>query len=184
MTENVSEAKARLRTKVLTDRSLALAAETADLFGKQLLKLCGQLGARTVGVYLSFGSEPPTDAFVVGAKAAGISLAAPRTGPESSMEFALLQGPTESTALGFLQPVGEIVEPNELDLIIAPALSLDEKGNRLGRGGGFFDRYLAEFGGSVAAVVYDHELLAAIPNQAHDKAVHYAVTQSRIQPLG
>jgi 5-formyltetrahydrofolate cyclo-ligase len=178
MTENVSEAKARLRTKVLTDRSLALAAETAELFGKQLLKLCGQLGARTVGVYLSFGSEP-----AVGAKAAGMSLAAPRTGPESTMEFALLQGPTESTALGFLQPIGEIVEPGELDLIIAPALCLDEKGNRLGRGGGFFDRYLAEFSGSVAAVVYDHELLEAIPHEAHDKAVHYAVTQSRIQSL-
>jgi 5-formyltetrahydrofolate cyclo-ligase len=99
------------------------------------------------------------------------------------MEFALLQGPTESTALGFLQPIGEIVEPGELDLIIAPALCLDEKGNRLGRGGGFFDRYLAEFSGSVAAVVYDHELLEAIPHEAHDKAVHYAVTQSRIQSL-
>ena len=110
MTENVSEAKSRLRTQVLTKRSQALASDTANVIGSQLLKLCEQLGARTVGIYLSFGSEPVTDVFVIGAKAAGITLFAPRTGPESTMEFARLEGATESSELGFLQPVGEVIE--------------------------------------------------------------------------
>jgi 5-formyltetrahydrofolate cyclo-ligase len=184
MTEIVSEAKARLRTQVLTNRSAELASDTAGQIGSQLLKLCSQLGARSVGIYLSFGSEPVTDAFVVAAKAAGISLSAPRTGPDSSMEFARLEGPTKSSELGFLQPIGEIVEPDELDLIIAPALSVDRHGNRLGRGGGFFDRYLEQFDGPVAAVVYEHELVSTLPSESHDKPVHYAVTPSKIQGLG
>ena len=184
MTEIVSEAKARLRTQVLSNRSAELASDTAGQIGSQLLKLCSQLGAKSVGIYLSFGSEPVTDAFVVAAKAAGISLAAPRTGPDSSMEFARLEGPTKSSELGFLQPIGEIVEPDELDLIIAPALSVDSHGNRLGRGGGFFDRYLEQFDGPVAAVVYEHELVSTLPSEAHDKPVHYAVTPSKIQGLG
>jgi 5-formyltetrahydrofolate cyclo-ligase len=184
MTEIVSEAKARLRTQVLSNRSAELASDTASQIGSQLIKLCNQLGAKSVGIYLSFGSEPATDAFVVAAKAAGITLYAPRTGPDSTMEFAHLEGPTQSSELGFLQPNGEIVEPEDLALIIAPALSVDSFGNRLGRGGGFFDRYLEHFDGPVAAVVYEHELVPSLPSEPHDKQVQYAVTPSKIQALG
>jgi 5-formyltetrahydrofolate cyclo-ligase len=99
------------------------------------------------------------------------------------MEFARLEGPSKSSGLGFLQPVGEIVEPDELDLIIAPALSIDLSGNRLGRGGGFFDRYLEQFDGPVAGVVYENELVPNLPSEAHDKPVQYAVTPSKIQAL-
>lgn len=183
MIENVSEAKSRLRTEVLTKRSQALASDTANEIGTQLLRLCAQLGAKNVGAYLSFGSEPVTDVFIIGAKTAGISLFAPRTGPESTMEFAHLEGPTVSSELGFLQPIGEVIEPAELDLIIAPALSVDGFGNRLGRGGGFFDRYLEHFEGPVAAVIYEHELVTELPSEAHDRAVQYAVTPTGIQAL-
>jgi 5-formyltetrahydrofolate cyclo-ligase len=183
MTENVSEAKSRLRTQVLTNRTQDLASSTADEIGSQLLSLCEQLGARNVGIYLSFGSEPVTDVFVIGAKAAGITLLAPRTGPESTMDFARLEGATESSELGFLQPVGEVIEPDELDLIIAPALSVDAFGNRLGRGGGFFDRYLEKFEGPVAAVVYEHELVPELPHEVHDRPVQYAITPTGIQAL-
>ena len=183
MSEIVSEAKARLRAEVLTNRSIQLASDSATQISSQLLKLCSQLGAKSVGIYLSFGSEPATDVFVVSAKAAGISLFAPRTGPESRMEFARLEGPTQSSELGFLQPTGEIIEPHDLDLIIAPALSIDYFGNRLGRGGGFFDRYLDKFEGPVAAVVYESELVAKLPLEAHDRPVQYAVTPSGIQAL-
>jgi 5-formyltetrahydrofolate cyclo-ligase len=183
MTENVSEAKSRLRTKVLTKRSHTLASDTASEIGSQLVSLCSQLGARSVGIYLSFGTEPVTDVFVIGAKAAGITLFAPRTGPESTMEFARLEGATESSELGFLQPIGEVIEPDQLDLIIAPALSVDTSGNRLGRGGGFFDRYLEQFEGPVAAVIYEHELVSELPSESHDRPVQYAITPTGIQAL-
>ena len=183
MTENVSEAKSRLRAQVLTKRSAALASETASAIGTQLLKLCEQLGARNVGIYLSFGSEPVTDVFVIAAKAAGITLFAPRTGAESSMEFARLEGATESNKLGFLQPVGDLIAADGLDLIVAPALSVDAFGNRLGRGGGFFDRYLDNFEGPVAAVVYEHELVPELPSELHDRPVQFAVTPTGILAL-
>jgi 5-formyltetrahydrofolate cyclo-ligase len=147
------------------------------------MSLCSQVGARTVGVYLSFGSEPKTDLFIIAAKAVGISLYAPKTGTGSTMQFARLEGPTEASEHGFLQPVGQVIEPDHLDLIIAPALSVDRFGNRLGRGGGFFDRYLENFEGKVAAVVYEHELVAQLPSEAHDRPVQFAVTQAGIRAL-
>jgi 5-formyltetrahydrofolate cyclo-ligase len=183
MNENVTDLKARLRTNSLSNRSLKLANESADQFGKLLIELCRQVGARTVGVYISFGSEPATDVFILKAKSAGLVLAAPRTGPESSMEFGLLEGPTSSNSLGFLQPVGDVVEPEEIDLIIAPALSVAKTGARLGRGGGFFDRYLEDFSGPVAGVVYDHEVVSALPVEPHDANVNYVVTESEILAL-
>ncbi|MFY9304275.1 MAG: 5-formyltetrahydrofolate cyclo-ligase [Rhodoluna sp.] len=183
MTENVADLKARLRTTVLKNRSSSFASETAERYGKLLMELCSQVGARTVGVYLSFGSEPATDLFILKAKTSGLLLAAPRTGPESSMEFGLLEGPTASSALGFLQPVGDVVEHNELDLIIAPALSVDKFGTRLGRGGGFFDRYLEDFQGPVVAVVYHGEFVNELPFEAHDRPVSFAVTEDGIKQL-
>lgn len=183
MTEIVSEAKSRIRAEVLAKRSQALAADTASDLTNQLMTLCRQLGAKTVGIYLSFGSEPKTDPFVIAAKSAGLSLYAPRTGQGSTMEFAHLEGPTESSEQGFLQPIGEVIEPDQLDLIIAPALSVDGFGNRLGRGGGFFDRYLENFEGTVAAVVYQHELVPQLPSEAHDRSVQFAVTPAGIQAL-
>lgn len=183
MSENVADAKASLRTKILSGRSLELADRTAEQFGNHLLMLCNEVGAKSVGVYLSFGSEPPTDIFIMKARTAGIQLAAPRTGPESKMEFGLLEGPTEASSLGFLQPIGEIIEPEDLDLIIAPALAVDQSGTRLGRGGGFFDRYLENYSGPVVAVVYHSELMAELPVEAHDRPVSYVVTEVGIQKL-
>ena len=183
MDENVTDLKARLRTHCLTNRSISLASETSEQFGELLMALCGQVGARTIGVYLSFGSEPATDVFILRAKSAGLVLAAPRTGPESSMEFGLLEGATSESALGFLQPVGDVVEHQELDLIIAPGLSVDQAGVRLGRGGGFFDRYLEDFTGPVAAVVYQHEFVSKLPVEPHDANVSFVVTESAFLAL-
>lgn len=183
MNENVTDIKARLRTHCLENRSIGLASETAEDFGKSLLELCRRVEAQTIGVYISFGSEPPTDVFILKAKSAGLVLAAPRTGPEFSMEFGLLEGPTSASSLGFLQPVGDVVEPTEIDLIIAPALSVSETGARLGRGGGFFDRYLEDFRGPVSAVCYDHEFVSELPVEPHDASVDFVVTESRILPV-
>jgi len=99
------------------------------------------------------------------------------------MEFGLLEGPTSESALGFLQPVGDVVEPQEIDLIIAPALSVDQAGVRLGRGGGFFDRYLEDFNGPVAAVVFEHEFVSELPAEPHDASVGFVVTESEFLEL-
>jgi 5-formyltetrahydrofolate cyclo-ligase len=59
------------------------------------------------------------------------------------------------------------------DLVIVPALAVDHRGTRLGRGGGSYDRALARVGPGVQtlALLYDGELLAEIPADAHDQRV-------------
>jgi 5-formyltetrahydrofolate cyclo-ligase len=66
------------------------------------------------------------------------------------------------------------------DLVIVPALAVDRRGARLGRGGGSYDRALARVGGQVptVALLYDGELLDEVPAAAHDQPVRLAVRPS------
>jgi 5-formyltetrahydrofolate cyclo-ligase len=64
------------------------------------------------------------------------------------------------------------------DLVVVPAVAVDRRGVRLGRGGGSYDRALTRVdpGALVVALLYDGELLDAVPAQPHDRAVDGVVT--------
>ena len=59
------------------------------------------------------------------------------------------------------------------DVVLVPALAVDGRGSRLGRGGGSYDRALARVFGLVPtiALLYDDELLDHVPAEPHDRAV-------------
>ena len=134
---------------------------------------------KRIGCYLSFGSEPATDSFLELAKAEGIEIACPRIDSNGQMVMAVLESGTTASELGFREPTGKVVEPTELDLIIVPALAIDFEGQRLGRGAGYFDRYLQRYTGPTVGLVYDAEFLPEVPSEAHDAPVSQVVTQSR-----
>jgi 5-formyltetrahydrofolate cyclo-ligase len=66
-----------------------------------------------------------------------------------------------------------------LELIVVPALAIDYKGQRLGRGAGYFDRYLEHYKGPTVGLVYDLEFLPEVPSLSHDKPVSQVVTEAR-----
>ena len=67
------------------------------------------------------------------------------------------------------------------DLVIVPALAVDRRGTRLGRGGGSFDRALARVGPDVpvVALLHEGELLDRVPAEPHDRPVRMAALPSR-----
>jgi len=179
MSEIVSEAKKALRVRILAARSESLARLTSGQFAEQLLALSVKQNLKRIGCYLSFGTEPATDSFIELAKAEGIEIACPRIDSEGHMVMAVLESETKPSALGFKEPTGQVVHPGDLELIIVPALAVDHKGIRLGRGAGYFDRYLEQYKGSTVGLVYDAEFLPAVPSEAHDVPVSQVVTESR-----
>ncbi len=179
MSEIVSEAKQALRAKVLATRSKDLAKQTEGQFADALLRIVSQQNLKRIGCYLSFGSEPATDSFIELAKAQGIQIACPRVLPDGQMVMAILDGETAPGKVGFQEPTGEIIQAKDLDLIIVPALAIDYRGQRLGRGAGYFDRYLENFSGPVVGLVYDVEFIPKVPFLPHDAPVGIVVTQSR-----
>jgi 5-formyltetrahydrofolate cyclo-ligase len=179
MSEIVSEAKQALRAKVLASRSKDLASESSKQFASSLLQIASEQNLKRIACYLSFGSEPATDSFIELARAEGIEIACPRVEPDGQMVMAVLEDKALPSKLGFREPTGEIIQPKDLDLIIVPALAIDYQGKRLGRGAGYFDRYLGSFSGSTVGLVFDAEFIPEVPSLPHDAPVSRVITQTR-----
>ena len=70
------------------------------------------------------------------------------------------------------------VNPDEIELMIIPAVAFDRAGNRLGRGKGFYDRLLAETKAHKIGVGYEFQLFDEIPHEDHDVPMDMVITQS------
>ena len=75
-----------------------------------------------------------------------------------------------------MEPTGNDVDTDLLQLIIVPGVAFDASGNRLGRGKGYYDRLLSRTAATCVGVCYNCQLLPHIPAEAHDKVMHYIVT--------
>lgn len=77
---------------------------------------------------------------------------------------------------------GQPIPPSMLDLIVAPGIAFDSHGRRLGRGGGFYDRFLARTRDSAVRVgiAFDGQVIDDIPTQDHDLMVDIVITDRRI----
>lgn len=77
---------------------------------------------------------------------------------------------------------GQPIPPSMIDLIVAPGLAFDAHGRRLGRGGGFYDRFLARTRNSAVRVgiAFDRQIIDDIPTQDHDVMVDIVITERRI----
>lgn len=179
MDANAAASKQALRELMLASRQLATAADTAQSFSDQLVELASELKVNRVGCYLSFGSEPATDIAIASLQRIGISIYCPRINSAGEMDFVLVDSSFQKNPLGFLEPTGELVDDGQIELLVVPGLAIDSHGNRLGRGGGFYDRYLTSFSGVSVALVYDSELIDRIATEAHDQKVNFAITESR-----
>lgn len=76
------------------------------------------------------------------------------------------------------EPTGnDTVDPDELELIVVPAVAFDRKGCRLGRGKGFYDRLLSHSKATKIGVGYEFQLMDEIPSEAHDVPMDMVITE-------
>ncbi len=84
---------------------------------------------------------------------------------------------------GIPEPLGgKIVKPEKIDLVLVPGVAFDEKGNRLGMGKGYYDRFLPRVKGKKVGVAYDFQILPSFefPKEEHDHPVDAVITPTRI----
>lgn len=74
------------------------------------------------------------------------------------------------------------VPPEKLDLVIVPGIAFDRRGRRLGRGLGYFDRFLAQVPASVPRVglAFRFQVLKKIPSESHDQPVDRVITEKGV----
>ncbi|MGH1467287.1 MAG: 5-formyltetrahydrofolate cyclo-ligase [Bdellovibrionales bacterium] len=108
---------------------------------------------------------------------------------QSEMVFSKSEGFKKSD-LGFLEPsTCKAIPKNDISVIFVPGQAFDFKGNRLGRGKGFYDRYLRDFSGVTVGVCSRERFLTKpVPvDQVFDVAVQYVLTEEflyKVNPFG
>ena len=82
------------------------------------------------------------------------------------------------------EPTGDdCADVDDIELMIIPAVAFDRKGNRLGRGKGFYDRLLATTKATKIGVGYEFQLFDSIPSEPHDVAMDMVITQKTLIKL-
>ncbi len=98
---------------------------------------------------------------------------------DDDLDWAAYDGHLAPGRRGLLEPVGPRLGVDAIaacDLVLVPALRVDRSGNRLGRGGGSYDRALARATGLTVALLHDDELVEAVPHESHDVPVNAVAT--------
>ncbi len=89
------------------------------------------------------------------------------------------QSRLELGAFHIEEPVGDdTVDPSEIELIVVPAVAYDRKGNRLGRGKGFYDRLLASTAATKVGIGYDFQIIDELPTEDHDVPMDMVISQN------
>ena len=143
---------------------------------------------RTVMFFLSFRSEVETRAMVEQNLARGRRVLIPKTEskerlliPSQMFDFEkdLVPGfyDIPEPAPGALRPV----DPEEIDLLIVPGVAFDLQGNRLGYGGGYYDRFFERLrpGVPLVALAFDLQIVDAVPVDPWDQRMDWVVTEER-----
>ena len=152
--------------------------ESSRLIRDHVLEMPQVTSAGTIAAYYSVGTEPDTRGLIFALWKRGSYVVLPVLLPDGDLDWASYEGP-ESLApgpRGVLQPVEPVRGTGTVaraDVVLVPALAVDVRGRRLGRGGGSYDRALARVGPQVPtiALLYDSELLPSVPAEEHDQAV-------------
>jgi 5-formyltetrahydrofolate cyclo-ligase len=189
MNGDVGHHKRALRAEIREHRRIMTAPEreraTTEV-SRHLIELATSLTVKTLAAYLPSIDEPNIRPFLNWASAQGIRILFPISRDDGLLDWTVGDGETETEGLfGMPEPVGELLSPfaiNDVDLIIVPAASVDETGMRMGWGRGYFDRTLGsmEKRPPVYAVIFDRELVDAVPSEVHDKRVDGVVTPSAL----
>jgi 5-formyltetrahydrofolate cyclo-ligase len=78
---------------------------------------------------------------------------------------------------------GRPIPPSMIDLVLVPGLAFDQRGMRLGRGGGYYDRFLGrvkEHGATTIGIAFDQQIVDVVPVASHDLAVDKVITDRRV----
>lgn len=204
--EAATDPKDAIRT-VLRSRRRALGAaereRQAEAMAGHLLEwLDAHAPRKTLTCFLSYGAEPPTGKLLAALDAAGYTVYVPVCEPKRQLSWVrwfpgVAMG--RSAVAPIDEPVGERFDAtlmDEVDVVLVPAQAVDAHGDRLGQGGGYYDRFIAVTGelaatGSIGQVpkllsmVFEHEFteVGSFPVEGFDQPVDAVLTAAGVRNL-
>lgn len=183
----MDEQKNLLRARLLAQRDAAGDLDAASTAVCDRLEVLEELAAvATVAGYAATPREISVDAALESLLRKGVTVCLPWVdGPV--LRVARIEDLARDLAPGWRglrEPVPTLRAPlaeSVLDAVLVPGVGFDRAGNRLGHGGGHFDRLLARVRRDtmLIGIALDTGIVDAIPVQAHDRRVHVIVTPTQ-----
>ena len=156
---------------------------------KNVISLPEYTAAGTIFIYYSIEDEPSTGKIISDALAVGKTVALPACFDGGIMEARIITdtGARELVQGKFCIPEpaenAEVLSPDKIDLIVVPALAFSKSGYRIGKGGGYYDRYLIKTNAVKVGITREQLVFAEIPVFEHDVGVDILVTENTIARL-
>jgi len=100
------------------------------------------------------------------------------------VEIRSLSDPMDTDSRGLQSPTGGMPIPVEMiDLVVVPGLGFDTAARRIGRGAGFYDRFLSQpdFRGRICGLALESQVVEHVPTDGHDVPLHMLVTDHCIR---
>lgn len=186
-----SNDKRSVRSRLLRLRAVRTAAErataehgacTAALTVPEL-----SMTGSVVCCYAAIRDEPPTGLLLDALRSGGVTVLLPVLLADGDLEWAAYEGDAsmQPGLKGTREPSGPRLGVDAVSrayAVLVPGVAVDSTGVRLGRGGGSYDRALARVPARTftAVILYDNEILEALPHEPHDQRVSAAITPTRV----
>lgn len=180
--------KRQLRNSVLqqlNDMSYQQYRERSFAIAQNLLQQPAILNATTIGITLSNKPEVDTSFIIEQLWKMNKKVVVPKcVVSERAMQFYEINtfAQTERAHKNILEPIPELCDPVEkqqIDVIVVPGVVFDDRGYRIGFGGGYYDRYLQHYTGMKIALAFDEQLINEVPRESHDLPVHILVREHK-----
>ncbi|MCF0148267.1 MAG: 5-formyltetrahydrofolate cyclo-ligase [Clostridium sp.] len=188
-----NQEKKLLRNKILLIRD-SLEEEVKNNMDyeiyKKLIDSELYLNANNIFIYMSFGKEIETKNIINKALKDKKKVYIPKIYKEDkSMRAIRLKSLAElkENSMGILEPIddSDYINKEKIDLIIVPGVVFDLSGNRIGYGGGYYDRYLEDIKAirNKLVLAYDLQVIDFIDSEIHDIKFDYIITNTRFSEI-
>ena len=176
-----AQSKAFLRSISKTDLNLQSA-----LIAERISAMPEWDRAKTILGFVPGNHEPDINKLLREAISTGKRICLPQFNPiQTTYSAVLVSNPNTdliSGKYGVLEPKAgsQVIPFSEIDCVLVPGLAFDSTGGRLGRGGGWFDRMLAEIRGLRIGVAFSVQLVGNVPVESHDIRMDCLVTAEEL----
>lgn len=179
--------RSRLRKTIAEADKNTLDLMSADIY-TNLLTIEEVKKAETVFCYISVGGEPDTLPLIRHLLSSGKKVAVPKCYSGGRMEAKLIKSLSDAVPVppyGIPEPGPDTPTalPESIDIALIPGMAFDRLGGRLGKGAGYYDRYLEATDAVKCGVCFSFALLEGVPEEKHDMRMDILVTENEILRL-
>lgn len=171
----------RKESKINREKNRCKKSESDLKIFDNIINLKDYKGCTSIFIYLDFNNEVETRKIIEHALSNDKKVYLPRVENENMITVSIKNlKELKESKFKILEPIGKAEEIKDDTLVILPGVAFSERGERIGYGGGFYDRFLDGRHNTLIALAYECQMYKSLPVELHDIKIPIIVTEERI----